>query len=156
MHITAVNHKRGTEADMAAHNPTLGEGEFGVEIDTFKVKVGDGATEWNDLPYVGGGIRVDTLANLAEQNPDLAPKELALGYNPDYSADASPGQHVFKLNQSVEDPIGWNSAPVLPLLPSNTTGITGAARITNIVSMTAAAYAALATKNATTLYIIVD
>jgi hypothetical protein len=37
---------------------------------------------------------------------------------------------------------------------SKVTGITGAAAITNIVSITQAAYDALATKNATTLYII--
>jgi hypothetical protein len=37
---------------------------------------------------------------------------------------------------------------------SNTTGITGAAAITNIVSLTAAQYTALGTKSATTLYII--
>jgi Phage tail repeat like len=37
---------------------------------------------------------------------------------------------------------------------SNTTGITGAAAISNIVSLTAAQYAALGTKNSSTLYIV--
>lgn len=39
-------------------------------------------------------------------------------------------------------------------VPSNPTGITGAAAITNIVSISQAAYDALATKDATTLYVI--
>jgi hypothetical protein len=39
-------------------------------------------------------------------------------------------------------------------LRSNTSGITGAAAITNIVSLTAAQYTALSSKNSTTLYIV--
>jgi hypothetical protein len=39
-------------------------------------------------------------------------------------------------------------------VPSTTTGITGAAAITNMVSLTAAQYAALGTKSASTLYVI--
>lgn len=39
-------------------------------------------------------------------------------------------------------------------LRSNTTGITGAAAISNIVSLTAAQYAAIGTKNSSTLYIV--
>jgi hypothetical protein len=32
-------------------NPLLAEGEPGFETDTGKLKVGDGSTLWNDLPY---------------------------------------------------------------------------------------------------------
>lgn len=46
------------------------------------------------------------------------------------------------------------SADVSGVIPSTTTGITGAAAITNIVSLTAAQYAALGTKNSSTLYIV--
>lgn len=155
-YISTVQHKRGIAEDIAAHNPVLAEGEFGVETDTFQIKVGDGETAWNDLPYVGKGLRVDTLSNLQTDNPSLSPKEIALGYNPSYSADSATGQYVFKINQSTTTPEGWNSATAVPLVPSNIVGITGAARITNIVSITAAQYAGLATKNASTLYIIVD
>jgi hypothetical protein len=38
-----------------AVNPILGDGEFGFEKDTRKVKVGDGVTAWNSLPYIGVG-----------------------------------------------------------------------------------------------------
>jgi len=47
-----------------------------------------------------------------------------------------------------------SSGTVSADLRSNTSGITGANAITNIVYMTSAAYTALATKSATTLYII--
>lgn len=43
--------RRGLSAAWAATNPTLASGEFGYEIDTGKVKVGDGITPWTLLDY---------------------------------------------------------------------------------------------------------
>ena len=34
-------------------NPILAVGEMGLELDTGKMKVGDGFTPWNSLPYFG-------------------------------------------------------------------------------------------------------
>ena len=45
-------------------------------------------------------------------------------------------------------------AAIAKMVVSDTTGITGADAITNTVSLTAAEYAAIGTKSATTLYII--
>ena len=41
-----------TAAAATLSNPTLAEREPGVEYDTGRLKVGDGVTEWVDLPYV--------------------------------------------------------------------------------------------------------
>ena len=46
--------RRGTAAQWTATNPVLAEGEVGLETDTRKFKVGDGATSWNSLQYWGG------------------------------------------------------------------------------------------------------
>ena len=46
--------KGGTSADMTASNPFLARREIAVEVDTGKIKVGDGDHYWNNLPYVGG------------------------------------------------------------------------------------------------------
>lgn len=43
--------KRNTAENWTAANPTLSQGEFGVELDTLKFKIGDGVTAWNDLAY---------------------------------------------------------------------------------------------------------
>lgn len=45
--------KRGTKARWKEVNPILSIGEPGYEYDTFRLKVGDGKTPWNELPYVG-------------------------------------------------------------------------------------------------------
>jgi hypothetical protein len=48
-----------------------------------------------------------------------------------------------------------NSIKSTPVVESNTTGISGADRVTNVVALTEAEYAAI-TPNATTFYIIVE
>ena len=42
----------GTEDQWTAANPVLSARETGVTTDTHRLKVGDGITEWVDLPYV--------------------------------------------------------------------------------------------------------
>ncbi|GHU70090.1 hypothetical protein FACS1894184_15060 [Clostridia bacterium] len=44
----------GTAAAFLANNPVLVRGEMGVELDTYRYKIGDGETPWNDLPYASG------------------------------------------------------------------------------------------------------
>lgn len=39
-------------ANWANNNPILAQGEFGLENNSFLIKVGDGATAWNSLPYI--------------------------------------------------------------------------------------------------------
>lgn len=51
--MTSIRNRRGTAAQWASTNPVLSSGEFGVESDTFKVKVGNGVSTWIALPYVG-------------------------------------------------------------------------------------------------------
>jgi hypothetical protein len=46
--------RRGTSSEWADANPVLALGEMALEIDSDQFKIGDGFTEWNDLPY--GGI----------------------------------------------------------------------------------------------------
>jgi hypothetical protein len=43
--------RRGTKSEWSVENPILAEGEIVAEIDTRQVKVGDGVTPYNLLPY---------------------------------------------------------------------------------------------------------
>jgi hypothetical protein len=49
-----VQNKRGTASALASVNPTPAAGEIVWESDTNKLKVGDGVTAYNSLPYVSG------------------------------------------------------------------------------------------------------
>jgi hypothetical protein len=44
-----IQMRRGTLAQWAAANPTLADGEWGLETDTDKFKIGDGSTAWNSI-----------------------------------------------------------------------------------------------------------
>ena len=44
--------RRDTAANWTSANPTLAQGELGVETDTDKIKVGDGSTAWTSLGYI--------------------------------------------------------------------------------------------------------
>lgn len=50
--------KRGTAARWAEVNPVLEQGEPGFVYDLNKLKIGDGFTPWNALPYIDGGGEV--------------------------------------------------------------------------------------------------
>lgn len=39
-------------ADWTTRNPVLAAGEYGLESDTFLIKVGDGVRDWEHLPYL--------------------------------------------------------------------------------------------------------
>jgi hypothetical protein len=59
-----IQFRNGTAADWTAANPTLLVGEMGVETDTGKFKIGDGATAWNSRAYgglVGPAVTVDSV-----------------------------------------------------------------------------------------------
>lgn len=47
--------RHGTAAAWATANPTLAEGEVGIELVTGKIKFGDGGTPWNTLAYANAG-----------------------------------------------------------------------------------------------------
>jgi len=46
--------RRDTSANWITNNPVLLSGEPGYETDTARMKIGDGSTLWNDLPYYVG------------------------------------------------------------------------------------------------------
>lgn len=50
-----VQQKRGTASALASVNPTPAAGEIIWESDTNKLKVGDGTTAYNSLPYLTTG-----------------------------------------------------------------------------------------------------
>ena len=50
-----MQQRRDTAANWTSNNPTLANGEIGIESDTKKMKVGDGTTAWTSLTYAATG-----------------------------------------------------------------------------------------------------
>lgn len=44
--------RHSTATNWTTRNPVLAQGEFGLETDTFLIKVGDGVRNWINLPYL--------------------------------------------------------------------------------------------------------
>ena len=51
--MATIQFKRGTAARWAELNLVLEAGQPGFVTDENRLKIGDGLTAWNDLPYVG-------------------------------------------------------------------------------------------------------
>jgi hypothetical protein len=60
--------KRGNSSRWIELNPILKQGEPGFEIDTGKLKVGNGISTWTELPYIGDSaiINVSSKQELPE------------------------------------------------------------------------------------------
>jgi len=55
--MTTIQFRRDTAANWTSADPTLAQGELGLETDTGKYKIGDGSTAWTSLAY--GPVLVD-------------------------------------------------------------------------------------------------
>lgn len=63
---TTFRLKRGTAARWAEVNPILEQGEPGFVYDENRLKIGDGVTPWNDLPYIDGKREVSNFDYASE------------------------------------------------------------------------------------------
>lgn len=70
--------RRDEAANWTSVNPTLSAGELGVELDTGKLKVGNGTTAWNSLAYIGlTPSEISTaISNAIADVIDLSPSTL--------------------------------------------------------------------------------
>lgn len=64
--------RNDTAANWQSGNQILMKGELGIEIDTKKIKIGDGTTAWNALGYASGSAAV---------SKDTAPSNSDSGYD---------------------------------------------------------------------------
>ncbi len=59
--------RRGGAQEWANSNPTLAQGELGIELDTGRFKIGDGVTAWNTLRYERPVESITNTANTLVQ-----------------------------------------------------------------------------------------
>ena len=91
--------RRALAATWVTKNDVLLEGEYGFEKDTKKVKIGDGATPWNDLDYMttggggAGGVVIDDVPP-ASPTPGLEWVDATTGIRYTYYDDGDTQQWV--------------------------------------------------------------
>lgn len=64
---TTFKLRRGTSAEWASKNPVLAQGEPGFEIDTLKLKIGNGQSAYNDLEYINKEADIPTKSYITTQ-----------------------------------------------------------------------------------------
>ena len=119
--------RRGTASQWTSVNPTLSEGEMGLETDTGKFKFGDGTTAWNSLAYFndGGVISVGATSPVNSSGGTTPAISLASGYGDTLNPYASK-----TANYVLAAPNGSAGVPTfravvaadIPTLNQNTTG----------------------------------
>ena len=67
--ISTLQLRNDTALNWATKNPVLAKAEVGIEIDTNKLKIGNGVSTWGELEYFGGEIIIDTELNGDSENP---------------------------------------------------------------------------------------
>ena len=80
--------RRDTAANWTTNDPTLAAGEFAIETDTDKYKIGDGSTAWtslgysslpsNVLPLTGGAMTGAITTNSTFDGVDIAVRDAIL------------------------------------------------------------------------------
>lgn len=103
-----------TAANFTADNPTLLDGQFGIETDglltTPKYKIGNGTTAWTELPYAsssGGGTWgsiTGTLSSQTDLQASIDLKEnitsgITASGTDTYTATASPVPEAYAIGQ---------------------------------------------------------
>ena len=68
--------RRDTASRWASVNPVLDEGEPGFELDSGRIKIGDGVTPWNDLGFTRSTEMIDHIDSetphpVYDEGPDL-------------------------------------------------------------------------------------
>lgn len=107
--------RRDTAANWTSANPVLAQGEFGLETDTARYKIGNGSTAWTSLAYSSlpsnaiDTNAIDAKGDLLVGTADNTVGRLAVGTNGQYlSADSSTATGV-----------KWSTVDALPSQTSN-------------------------------------
>lgn len=127
MSFYRIRPRAGTAAQWVLANPVLGEREIGVEVPPegigkglVKIKFGDGATAWNDLPYgvLPPEIDIDDLIaqTLAGKETDKAPSVAAVAAAFEAipaTIKYDPEADMIQLKDANGDWVDWASAGLL-------------------------------------------
>ena len=146
--------RRGTATEWTTANPVLASGEFALETNTQRFKVGDGTTAWNSLAY--GGIMGPTgfTGNTGPTGPTGAA-----------STVTGPTGFIGPTGQGITGPTGSASTvtgPTGPTGPRGTDGIigvngaTGPAFTTLTVSEVTGTSASLSSSNYSTYFYLTN
>lgn len=85
MAYAKIRPRRGTATEWSTANPILAEGEIGIEVPDdgvgtglVRIKFGDGATAWDDLPYGVSPVNDSIVQNFETTDTTKVPSVVAV------------------------------------------------------------------------------
>jgi hypothetical protein len=135
---TRIQFRRGLAASWTSANPTLAQGEMGIELDTDQFKIGDGTTAWNTLGYGGlqgpQGTSINVIGSV-ETEEDLPE---SANQNDAYIVQSNGDLYIWDTVTDLWDNVGQIVGPQGPQGIQGTTGATGATGATGPTGVIAA------------------
>lgn len=127
--MTQIQIRRGNASAWTAANPILAVGELGMEIDTFKIKVGNGSSTWTALSYFP--VHYDAITGKPAVIAAGADKAAARAEIDAASLDVNGRVPVSQLPASLMQYIGvYNASSNTPTLADGTGDIGDVYRVT--------------------------
>lgn len=112
--------RRDTSTRWTVNNPILLEGELGYETNTNYMKIGDGTTPWNDLPYWSGGLTGGGLI-VKENSTTVQTPTNVLNFSDDFTVTSSSSNTA---NISIAN--GGAASASINIFKDGVIGLTGA------------------------------
>jgi hypothetical protein len=89
--------RRGTASEWTSANPTLAIGEFALETDTRKYKIGDGVTDWTGLTYSSIDVNLTGGTNINITN------DYEISLEDDIEVNSLSATSIFSGSTNIED-----------------------------------------------------
>ena len=113
-----LRHPTFPSTEWTDKNPLLQRGEIGAESDTHRIKVGDGTTYWNDLPYTS-----DVIATWGAINGDITDQADLVQYIADATGTYTYEQAVADSTWTITHNL--NKHPSVTVVDSGGTVVSG-------------------------------
>lgn len=125
MATTRIQIRRDTKLNWSQTNPVLAAGEFGVEIDTNKFKIGTGSENWNNLPYA------------TTEAEDIPTKLSQLENDTGFVNEETLRHDGFVITNDLQD---YLKKTELPPIPTDTSELTNGAGYVTVAGVTNAGF----------------
>lgn len=103
--VTAIQVRRGTASQWTSANPTLAAGEWGLETDTLKTKIGNGSTAWSSLAYATGSVAVGNITGLGTDVATWLATPSSANLAQAVTDETGTGALVFATNPTLTSPL---------------------------------------------------